>query len=469
MLPSGFTSRVIARAGLPVPGTTYVFPAAPDGQATFPLPDGGWILVTNSEIPGVGGVSAIRFDSRGTIRSAYRILGDTHVNCAGGPTPWGTWLSCEEVASGRVWECDPTGTNQGVARPAMGVFQHEAACVDPLNGHVYLSEDVGDGGLYRFVPTDYPDLAAGQLEIACDGGNGRVAWKALPDPQLTGPTPLRSQLPDALKFARGEGMWFDAGLVYLATTTDETIHSYDTRSTTLDVVYRAADVVGTPLRGIDNIHVSRSGDLFVAEDSYTGDPDALDVCIISPERQIARFLKLTGNEHFMPGAQSETIGIAFDPSGTRMYVGSQRYLGTGIVYEVIGPFRQDRPTGVAPETPGFGTGGGAPGLPIGIDVARRISIAALLRRGLPVGITLDKAATVRVRLTARLGRRKVTLASATRKPGAGHTTLRIKPTRTQARPLRTRRQAVSATIEIRITTPGAPVRTLKGSVRLRRS
>jgi secreted PhoX family phosphatase len=353
----------------------------------------------------------------------------------------------------------------------MGVFQHEAACVDPLGQHVFLSEDVNGGGLYRYTPEAYPDLTAGVLAIACDGGGGRVAWKPLADPGFTGPTPLRAQHADSLKFARGEGIWYDAGLVYLATTTDQTIHVYDTNASTVSILYKADEAPGTPLRGVDNVHVSRSGDLFVAEDSYDGDPDAMDVCIITPEHVVARFLKLTGEGHFLPGsAQSETVGITFDPSGTRMYVGSQRFQGTGIVYEISGPFRRQRPA-TPSTTPPLGPGIGAPGLPIGIEVARRIPIAALIRNGLALGLTLDKAATVRVRLTARLkpkGRpaRRMTLAAATRRPGQGHATLRIKPSKTQARLLRGRRQGLTATIEVRLTTPGAPERVLRSTVRL---
>ena len=114
-LPPGFTAREIARANKPVPGTAYPWHIFPDGQATFPAPGGGWVLVSNSEslAPSGAGSSAIRFDADGSIAAAYRILSGTNANCAGGGTPWGTWLSCEEHDYGVVWECDPSGAGPG--------------------------------------------------------------------------------------------------------------------------------------------------------------------------------------------------------------------------------------------------------------------------------------------------------------------------------------------------------------------
>ncbi len=168
-LPSGFTSRVIARGSSPVDGTGYTMPIFPDGSSTFETPDGGWILAVNSEVPGAGGASGIRFSSSGAVTDAYRILEGTSTNCAGGRSPWGTWLSGEEVDDGYIWECDVTGATPAVRRDALGRFKHEAACVDPVEGRLYLTEDLGDGGLYRFTPTAYPDLSAGVLEIATVG------------------------------------------------------------------------------------------------------------------------------------------------------------------------------------------------------------------------------------------------------------------------------------------------------------
>ncbi|MEU0223570.1 alkaline phosphatase PhoX [Streptomyces sp. NPDC006284] len=332
-LPAGFTSRVIARSGQKVAGTSYTWHNAPDGGACYA--DGsGWIYVSNSEVNPSGGASAVRFSSTGAITSAYRVLSGTRQNCAGGRTPWNTWLSCEEVDRGYVYETDPWGVKAAVRRDAMGRFKHEAAAADPVRRVVYLTEDVTDGCFYRFRPTTWGDLSAGTLEVLVAGSatSGPVTWARVPDP--SGATATRNQVSGAKRFNGGEGCYYADDTCWFTTKGDNRVWQYDAAAQTIQLAYDDSLVTsGTaPLTGVDNVTGSSSGDLFVAEDGGN-----MEICVITPADVIAPFLRIDGQ------SGSEITGPAFSPDGTRLYFSSQR--GTsgsssgGITYEVRGPFR----------------------------------------------------------------------------------------------------------------------------------
>ena len=399
-LPPGFTSRLIARSNQPVPGTVYPWHIFPDGQATFPTSDGGWVLVSNSEsVAATGaGSSAIRFRKNGKVADAYRILAGTNANCAGGGTPWGRWLSCEEHDFGHVWECDPLRTGQGVIRPALGTFNHEAVAVDTVTGALYMTEDRPDGGLYRFTPDAPGDLRSGRLEIAVDAGAGRLAFTPVPDPGAIF-TPTRQQVPGTRRFNGGEGIWFDGGTVYFSTKGDNRVWAYVTATGALGTIYdKAAAGPGAPLSGVDNLTVNPAGEVFVCEDG-----DDMQICVIEPGGTVAPFLQLTGEAAVgLPERGNELAGAIFDPSHTRLYFAAQRAFGAGAVYEVRGPFHGSGGTAAAPADPAP-TAAQPPELSIAVPSATGLD--ALSSKGLPVEIELDEGETLLAALRSdELGR-----------------------------------------------------------------
>jgi len=331
-LPPGFKSRIVARTGYtPIATSEYTWHKSPDGGATFATDDGGWVYVSNCEVINHrGGAGALRFNADAEIIDAYSILENTNNNCAGGKTPWGTWLSCEEVPHGQVYECDPMGKKSAILHPALGTFNHEAVAVDTNNQCIYMTEDMPDGGFYRFrAKNGFPDLSEGILEIAAIkliNGTAVIEWLKVPDP-LAKKLPTRKQVPGSTGFAGGEGIDISGNKVYFATKHDNRVWFYNTESQELKIFYDIATTDNPILKGVDNLIITPSGEILVAEDQ--GD---MQIVILTADMQVKPLLQILGH------VNSEITGPAFDPSFQRLYFSSQRGAtgpGTGgITFEV---------------------------------------------------------------------------------------------------------------------------------------
>lgn len=396
-LPDGFRYRVLARQGETRLDSGEPSPSDPDGAAAFARDGGGTVLVVNHEISGDepfrvphaeglvydpaahGGTTTLTVGPDGDVLGHAVSLAGTLNNCAGGRTPWETWLTCEETEEvrdrphGYVFEVDPhdaAANRDPQPVRALGRFAHEAVAVDPDGDVVYLTEDAvqPNGSLYRWTaPGTARPLGRGSLRAlagdagtlealratAPDGGHVPdlsaatepgttygVEWVAVPDRDAT-TTPVRRQLPDdrITRARKLEGAWWGDGGAYVvssyaraddgsAVEHDGQVWFLDPAAGTLTLRLRfgvAADP-DAPGEGPDNITVSPHGGVIVAEDGV-GAVHLLGATDGGQTYPLARCD--VGDE------AAEFCGPVFSADGRDLFANLQ---GPGCTFLVQGPF-----------------------------------------------------------------------------------------------------------------------------------
>ncbi|NJC42317.1 hypothetical protein GGQ87_002612 [Brevundimonas alba] len=415
-LPEGFTYQVISQTGDTMADGLYV-PGQPDGMGCFDLGGGKVALVVNHELKGSsglhrnlgpggfhqeriglldptksydtykdgrvlpGGTTTLVYDleSRRTVRQHLSLAG-TSTNCCGGRTPWGSWLTCEETeltpangdvtkSHGFIFEVPAaaTGLVDPVPLKAMGRFDHEAVCVDPRTGIVYLTEDKNDGLFYRFLPTTPGRLIdGGRLQAMAlkgkPGGDTRnqdgarewalgdwreVVWIDLEDVESpNADLRMRGHADGAALVARGEGIVWGDGELYMTATSggplkrgqilryipsaDEGRRGEAHRPGRIQLFVESADE--RTLNMGDNIAVAPWGHLVVCEDNYS-DVTKNHLKGVTPEGKLYTIARnvFSGN--------SEFAGACFSPDGQVLFV---NVMYPGVTFAIRGPWTSVR-------------------------------------------------------------------------------------------------------------------------------
>lgn len=406
-LPEGFSYDIISTVGDRMNDDFFV-PSLPDGMAAFPGSGNRTILIRNHEInvgadgsdgpfgednsllselrlealydagtdgaPCLGGTTTLVYDTeRRRLESQHLSLIGTVRNCAGGPTPWNSWITCEEttITAGDSAAKDhgynfevPATEDEKLARPvalkSMGRFNHEAVAVDPASGIVYETEDRHDGLIYRFLPDVKGHLAeGGRLQALTIRGRPSldtrnweeqvvkpreglgVEWIDLedveaPDDDLR----HRGFAAGAARFARGEGMWYGNDAIYFACTNGGAAQTGQVWR------YTPSPIEGTALEDMqpgrlelfiepndsdlvehcDNVTVTPWGDLLLCEDG----PEEQFLVGVTRDGSLYKFGRNAVS-------YSELAGACFSPDGSTLFFNIQF---DGLTLAVTGPWNR---------------------------------------------------------------------------------------------------------------------------------
>ncbi|QXJ24545.1 DUF839 domain-containing protein [Actinomadura graeca] len=382
-LPEGFTYTTLSVEGDPI-SEGVVVPGHHDGTATFPgSKPHRTRLVRNHEQSNNGtravgrpewtydpaangGTTTLEVDRDGTLLSQYVSLAGTATNCAGGRTPWGTWLTCEETegftgqtkSHGWVFEVDPSGKRtKPVPLTGLGRFSHEAVAVDPHTLTAYLTEDASKpfGLFYRFRPRahrgDYHAyLEGGRLEalnvrgvpdlsaVQEPGTKLHARWVAVPDPSAK-QTSVRKQFDSITRSQKLEGAWWGHGKAYFVCSYSRKsdgaaadhagqVWTYDpnTDEIELQLIFKP----GGRFDGPDNITVSPyGGGVILAED---GDGEQYLIGTTKKNKPFAMARNALN--------ESEFTGVTFSPDGRILF--ANRQSDPGATFAITGPWNKLR-------------------------------------------------------------------------------------------------------------------------------
>lgn len=391
-LPKGFSYQIISKRGS-VMSDGFKLPGMPDGMAAFSGTGEKIIIIRNHELGHKEtklspyaqgkplpkeilekaydtGSSAKNITLGGTTTTVYNpvtkkvekeflSLAGTDRNCAGGAMPWGSWITCEEPADltstrgkkhGYCFEVkanDDGKLQKAIPLKALGRFRHEAVALDPDSGILYLTEDIGDGLLYRFIPNKKNDLTSGKLQALAIAGTPSADtrnWKNSPTPfaekstakvewidledidNPNGDLRKRGHRAGAAVFARGEGIIYADGAIYACLTSGgprEQGQIYkitpakspdEQDSIQLFLEPKSSDL----LTSCDNICSAPWGDLMICED-LTPPFKENDTFLrgVTPKGEIYTLARNAAD-------QGEFAGSCFSPDGSILFVNIQR-------------------------------------------------------------------------------------------------------------------------------------------------